>query len=1133
MWISGKPGAGKSTLMKYAFTNFKRGLGTSDAVAAFFFNARGDKLEKSTEGMYRSLLFQLLVKFPDLQEIFDDLDFMYSDQYSCPSLEDLQELIRRALSRLRRRSFTFFVDALDECDEQEVRDMVQYFEVLGEQAVADNARLWICFSSRHYPHISIRCSLRWNLEEQEGHKADLSEYVRRCLKADQYPLATEVRETILQKAAGVFMWVILVVDILNKEIDRGRIFVIKERLQECPGRLSDLFREILKRDQDNMDDLRLCIQWILYASSPLTPNEFYFAILSGLSRKSLLEGASSELTAVIMDRFVISASKGLAEITKSEHQTVQFIHESVRDFLLKDKGFEDLWPEHGDDFEMFSHERLKQCCVEYMGLDIPQCIPTDMPIPGIKDAVESLRAEALQKFPFLRYSVRNVLYHADSAATGISQNEFLTDFAFCRWIQLDNLFQRYKVRRYTNNASQLYVFADRGLSNLFRMKFDQNSDVWTEVPTERFRLPLLAAVANGHKQVVRILLKDMDPPFEQSDINVLTWGKTPVPKGQTALALAVRERYEKLAEILIKKGADVNVVDHQGLTVLWWAVDQRLDSTVKLLVEKGADVSSIHGPCVRTCLIDGNEAMVRALISTGICTVNSLKDSYSAPLHLASKHGEGAVVQLLVDHGAQVDAQDSAGNTPLHKACEHGSKAAAQLLVNNGAQIDRRDFNSSTPLHKACQGGYKDIAQLLVDNGAQSSLQDLFGYAPLHHACEGGHEAIVKMLLDHGAQVSPQDSVGYVPLHNACEGGHEAIVQMLLDHGAQVSPQDSRNKTPLHQACLGNHEGTVKLLVSYGAHISPQDSVGYTPLHWTCETGCEAVTRMLIANKAETSLRDCDGKTPLHWACRNGHEAIVRMLLDNNAQVNLQDSAGSTPLHHACKGGHETIVEALILRGAEVNAQNKSGDTPLLKASESRDYYPIIRLLIVNGANACSRNNSGDTILKKACEDHNYAVAHLLVENGTYPSSQNEFRHMPLWMACADRNEVMVQLLVDSGTHIDNPRDRIGNTPLHISCQQGDMAIVKILVDNGAQLGSRNLAGNTPLHEAAKSGCEAIVPFLVSKGAEISPQNDSGETPVQEARKNGHEAIVCFLVDHGTLVNTVTVDGITLLHEVA
>ena len=66
LWIKGKPGTGKSTLMKFVLANARKKM-KDMIVISFFFNARGDELEKSTIGMYRSLLLQLLERLPALQ----------------------------------------------------------------------------------------------------------------------------------------------------------------------------------------------------------------------------------------------------------------------------------------------------------------------------------------------------------------------------------------------------------------------------------------------------------------------------------------------------------------------------------------------------------------------------------------------------------------------------------------------------------------------------------------------------------------------------------------------------------------------------------------------------------------------------------------------------------------------------------------------------------------------------------------------------------------------------------------------------------------------------------------------------------------------------------------------------------
>lgn len=127
LWIHGKPGAGKSTLMKYIYTRAQENTNTT---ISFFFNARGEALEKSTQGMYRSLLLQLLEKMPDLQEVLD--------LHSCYSVRDndgtrwqidvLQRLFSAAIAKLGQRRVMCFIDALDECSESQIQEMVSLLE---------------------------------------------------------------------------------------------------------------------------------------------------------------------------------------------------------------------------------------------------------------------------------------------------------------------------------------------------------------------------------------------------------------------------------------------------------------------------------------------------------------------------------------------------------------------------------------------------------------------------------------------------------------------------------------------------------------------------------------------------------------------------------------------------------------------------------------------------------------------------------------------------------------------------------------------------------------------------------------------------------------------------------------------
>ncbi|KAF5497543.1 Vegetative incompatibility protein HET-E-1 [Colletotrichum siamense] len=265
LWIKGKPGTGKSTLIKFISTNHRRKM-QQNTLITFFFNARGEQLEKSTTGMYRSLLFQLIDGFPQLRTILNFQALKISSNGPREwILESLQDLFEEAVLNLENLSVTCFIDALDECDEKEIRDMVSFFEHLAEATTRESVCFQVCFSSRHYPYITISKAVSLVLEGQQGHQDDIANYVSSELKIGDSKVAQQIRHDLQEKASGVFMWVVLVVDILNKEHDGGRMHQLRKQLQDIPGDLNELFRDILVRDDRRRRDLLLCIQWVLFA----------------------------------------------------------------------------------------------------------------------------------------------------------------------------------------------------------------------------------------------------------------------------------------------------------------------------------------------------------------------------------------------------------------------------------------------------------------------------------------------------------------------------------------------------------------------------------------------------------------------------------------------------------------------------------------------------------------------------------------------------------------------------------------------------------------------------------------------------------------------------------------------------
>jgi ankyrin repeat protein len=195
----------------------------------------------------------------------------------------------------------------------------------------------------------------------------------------------------------------------------------------------------------------------------------------------------------------------------------------------------------------------------------------------------------------------------------------------------------------------------------------------------------------------------------------------------------------------------------------------------------------------------------------------------NTPLHRACKHGNPEVVKLLLQDelGAGcVNKPNKIGATPLHSAClekflddyiEHfvykmedgETKKGAfdrlqvvDLLLKHGAKINAADETGSTPLITAYSCRKIKVAKFLVNKGADINLANIKGQTLLHMACLNGDMETVTYLLHKGADVNCQDTNDNGPLHMAYGRKHTKVVRFLLAHGAEKKAKNRAGERP-------------------------------------------------------------------------------------------------------------------------------------------------------------------------------------------------------------------------------------------------------------------------------------------------------------------------------------------------
>lgn len=700
LWIKGNPGTGKSTLMKFLFERAKSNAkdDPSRLTLSFFFLARGTVEEKTTAGLYRSLLHQLFKMASDLQ---GSLDWLTADgartiQENGWSEQALQQTLKHAIPKLGNRSLTMFVDALDECVENKAADMVSFFEELCDCAAEARVLVQICFSSRHYPTVVIEKGIEFTLEAEFGHKEDIQKYVKSKLKLKSKH-AEPLRSEILQKSSGIFLWVVLVLDILNNEKSIS-IRKLRERLKEIPAKLNDLFQMILTRDGDDLEQLQLCLKWILFASRALKPNELYFAIQICLDKECSGFWDQEDLDLDNLHTFVRSCSKGLAEVTRNEASEVSFIHESVRDFLLGE--YAGQWSGASENLESHAHNVLRDCCLAQLNAEISKnvSIPDSLlPASGAQQLQESLSL----KFPFLKYSVHNVLNHSDLAQrNGLDQGHFIANFPLERWILLNNALEKHDIRRYTTPVRLLYILAEMNLPSLIRI----HSGTWSclQFGAERYCAPILAALANSSREAAGACLRalaDNEPTtsplhglceqYEEDDKRVTKFSRDFKFRPTSIIYDLSTHGYHAVAQAFLLSSHNLSVSvtskDVRGQTPLCYAAIKGYEAASRFLLQKGAPVDS-KGLLGRT------------------------------PLSWAALEGRRALVKLLLESNAEIDSRDDDAQTPLSHAAENGHYAVVELLIAKGAKIETMDTSGLTPRLRAQLGSHDAVANLLTQH---------------------------------------------------------------------------------------------------------------------------------------------------------------------------------------------------------------------------------------------------------------------------------------------------------------------------------------------------------------------------------------------------------------------------------
>ncbi|KAH8199872.1 hypothetical protein TruAng_005988 [Truncatella angustata] len=709
LWVSAGPGCGKSVLSRSLIDEWQLSTSAATSNICYFFFKDGDETREHSFNALSAILHQLFIK--DLTGKFTSHALGRHKNYSkglATNFSELWSILLDCACTTDAGEIVCVLDALDECQEDSRNDIIgKLQDLFSRTGVASRRTCRLKFFVTSRPYDTIERSVRDLLNSSclridgEDHSAAISEDINRVIDFTIPKLIRDfsnydlrrISERLKAMENRTYLWLRLTFYIIEQGSDYSRPSDVDTLLDDLPSEHAKAYEKILNRVKQSRFT-SILLQLMLAATQPLSIDEANYAL--ALAAENSKPTSSSAINLWPKESFKNIAKSYCGLLVDIHDSKLFFIHQTVRAFLLE-------VPKEAGDWKWGGRFKLPKChnamslaCTRYLSL------------PELEAPLQGNTAEQ-QSRPFFPYAAQHWPFHYREKDGNESLGDArslvrLTVNGAQTWTKVhSSYFRAWDWSQWTDLALAAYF----GLGSVVRTVIDEGN-VDLDAYCGYFGTALQAACAAGFPVVVETLLR--------KGASVETTGG----HYRTSIAAAVQNGHREVVQVLLeKRGDEVEIT--QDVVVAIAENEQSGKEIMALLLEKRGDEVKITQDVVVAIVENewnGKEIMALLLEKRG----DEVKITQEVMVAIAKNEQSGKeIMALLLENRGDMVKITQEVVIAVAENKRNGKEIMALLLEKRGDEV-KITQDVVTAISKNRWSGKQIMALLLEERGDEVEI---------------------------------------------------------------------------------------------------------------------------------------------------------------------------------------------------------------------------------------------------------------------------------------------------------------------------------------------------------------------------------------------------------------------------